>query len=163
MCSSKLKELEKVAGEIATCKESIDKVADDKLALRQERSSIEAQLKQMENVSEDRVKELNNMRALVRQVKEECRKYDKAMDALESNKHDKQSKLMGMNAMINKIRSNENEGNEQVMFNFFSNWPLGGASKVCGYILFISCLFTNVAPKRVKGFEMSTKLARFAR
>ena len=149
MCSSKLKELEKVAGEIATCKESIDKVADDKLALRQERSSIEAQLKQMENVSEDRVKELNNMRALVRQVKEECRKYEKAMDALESNKHDKQSKLMGMNAMINKIRSNENEGNEQVMFNLFSNWclicTLGGASKVCGYFSFVSCLFTNIA------------------
>ena len=111
-CCSKLEnELEKVAGEIATCKESIDKVADEKLAFKQEKSSIEAQLKQMENVSEDRVKELENMRTLVRQVKGECKKFEKAIDDLEKKKNDKNNKFLTMNALISKLSSSD--GDEQ--------------------------------------------------
>ena len=63
----------------------------------------------MENVSEDRVKELANMRALVRQVKDEYRKYEKAVDALEKNKNEKHSKFMTMNALISKLRSSSDD------------------------------------------------------
>lgn len=108
--------MEKTTAKISTCKESINKVAVDKLAFKQEKSNIEAQLQQIENVNEERSHKLKDIRKELRQAHGEYLKLQKSLDELGSEKAKKTSHLASMNETISKLRrsgSKEQEENRE--------------------------------------------------
>lgn len=71
---NKVKELDRVKSKIATCKESIDKEADKKDALCNERGNVETQLEKNQNEGENVKNCVMGLRADVRNAKNELKK-----------------------------------------------------------------------------------------
>ena len=110
---SKVKEVERATAQISTCKESINKVAVDKLAFKQEKSNIEAQLQQIEHVNEDRSQKLKSLRKEMRQFQEESKRLQKALDEREKEKSEKSSQLDSMKETITKLRGSGTKEQEE--------------------------------------------------